>query len=209
MLRCDIGSGRAYVFGWRLRPLLELPGVARTCSESPRLFYLDSHIRGNDKDGDVFTFPIGSTGMLSTSQTPASLGSLNPGQVIASPAVNQGTTGTAVNTIYLPSENGMFFILQQASNGGVSVSSSVTVDSTSAYCSPLGNCALDSAPASITDILLFGGGEKNFYAFDDAGTQLFAFATNGYVASGAATSRSRAYFGSFEGYIYCLCVNGQ
>jgi len=25
VLRCDIGNGRAYVFGWRLRPLLELP----------------------------------------------------------------------------------------------------------------------------------------------------------------------------------------
>lgn len=25
ILRCDIGQGRAYVFGWRLRPLLELP----------------------------------------------------------------------------------------------------------------------------------------------------------------------------------------
>jgi hypothetical protein len=25
VLRCDIGKGRAYVFGWRLRPLLELP----------------------------------------------------------------------------------------------------------------------------------------------------------------------------------------
>jgi hypothetical protein len=25
VMRCDIGNGRAYVFGWRLRPLLELP----------------------------------------------------------------------------------------------------------------------------------------------------------------------------------------
>ncbi|HET7100067.1 MAG TPA: hypothetical protein VFJ52_02870 [Terriglobia bacterium] len=25
VLRCDIGNGRAYIFGWRLRPLLELP----------------------------------------------------------------------------------------------------------------------------------------------------------------------------------------
>jgi hypothetical protein len=25
ILRCDIGKGRAYIFGWRLRPLLELP----------------------------------------------------------------------------------------------------------------------------------------------------------------------------------------
>jgi hypothetical protein len=35
-LRCNIGAGRAYVFGWRLRPLIELPELQLGNNTGPR-----------------------------------------------------------------------------------------------------------------------------------------------------------------------------
>ncbi|HXH48186.1 MAG TPA: hypothetical protein VNM47_02335 [Terriglobia bacterium] len=36
VLRCNIGAGRAYVFGWRLRPLMELPELQRGNNTGPQ-----------------------------------------------------------------------------------------------------------------------------------------------------------------------------
>jgi outer membrane protein assembly factor BamB len=162
-----------------------------------------------NKNGLVFTFPTGSAGILSTSQPPVDLGALNSGEIIASPAVKPGTTASDCNQIVIPSVNGYLFGLQQADEGSVSTDWTVTVNSTTAYCSTPGNCPLLSAPASIADILLFGGGEGNFYAFDTSGNKLFAFGTGGLIPSSPAISHSRVYFGSYDHYVYCLSLNGQ
>ena len=71
----------------------------------------------------------------------------------------------------------------------------------------------------MTDILLFGGGEGNFYVYNTSGQRLFSFGTFGLVASGPAISNSRVYFGSYgakntttglrDGVVYCLSINGQ
>jgi outer membrane protein assembly factor BamB len=162
-----------------------------------------------NKNGLVFTLPIGSAGILGTPQPLVDLGSLSSGEVIASPVVIPGTTASDCNKLYVPSENGYLFSLRQASDGSVSVEWVVTVNPTSTYCATFGNCPLFSAPASVMDILLFGGGEGNFYAFDAAGTKVFSFGTNGLVASGPAISHGRIYFGSYDGFVYCLSLNGQ
>jgi outer membrane protein assembly factor BamB len=186
---CDFGSSPV---------LLHTPGPGNT-----------SWVSEANKDGDVFTFPIGSAGILSTSPGALDLGSLGAGEVIASPAVHPGKTGSDANTIFLPAENDAIYVLRQAGDGSVTLQAAVVVNPASSYCSTLGNCPLFSAPASITDLLLFGGGEGNFYAFDEAGNRVFAFGTLGLVPSGPAISHSRVYFGSYDGYVYCLSLNGQ
>lgn len=162
-----------------------------------------------NKGGTVFTLPRGSAGFLSL--TPFQ-NTLNSGELIASPALVASTNATDCNNIYLPTENGYLFNLQQLGDGtgSVSVQSSVAVN-ISGGCATPGSCPLFSAPAAITDILFFGGGSGsgNFYAYSTAGDRLFTFGTLGLVASGPAISHSRVYFGSFDHFVYCLSINGE
>jgi outer membrane protein assembly factor BamB len=177
-----------------------------------------------NKNGSVFTLPRGSTGAPSTSLPPVDLGALGSGELIASPALIPGTTSTDCNHIYIPSESGYLYDLQQAGDGTGTVLRNMNSPwpvpiNISGGCATPGNCPLYSAPAAITDILLFGGGEGNFYAYSMSGQKLFSFGTFGLVTSGPAISDSRVYFGSYgpknsttglrDGTVYCLSINGQ
>jgi outer membrane protein assembly factor BamB len=175
-----------------------------------------------DKNGSVYTLPRGSSGTPTTASSTVDLGALGSGEVIASPALLPGTSATDCNHFYIPSQAGYLYDLQQAGSGTVSNNSTspwpVAVN-ISGGCATVGACPLLSAPASITDILLFGGGDGNFYVYSTSGQNLFSYGTLGLVASGPAISASRVYFGSYgptntttglrDGVVYCLSINGQ
>lgn len=157
-----------------------------------------------DKISIVYTFPRGNTGFLgSPIQT-----DLASGRLIASPALVPSSTASDCNHIFCPSGNGHLFDLRQGSDGTITVEQDIPINITGDCATP-GNCPLFSAPASITDVVFFGGGEGNFYAYSTSGQQLFSTATLGLVVSGPAISHSRVYFGSFDRFVYCLSINGQ
>jgi outer membrane protein assembly factor BamB len=176
-----------------------------------------------NKGGTVFTLPRGSTGFSSLA---AITNDVNPdgtgtysGETIATPAVIAGNTTSDCNKICLPSEYGYLWNLEQSGDGtgNVTVNSSApwpVAVNVSGGCTPpfpggLGSCPLFSAPAAIADVLIFGGGEGNFYVYSDSGSKVFSAGTLGLVASGPAISGGRIYFGSFDKNIYCFSVDGQ
>jgi outer membrane protein assembly factor BamB len=68
--------------------------------------------------------------------------------------------------------------------------------------------ALFGQPASIQDVVLFGGTDGNLYVSNDAGKILTQFSV-GPIWGGIAISGGRVYFGTTAGNIYCMSVNGQ
>ena len=75
-----------------------------------------------------------------------------------------------------------------------------------------------SAPASVANVLAFGGGDGNFYVYSTQGKKLYSFGAQGLVASGPAVSNGRMYFGTYggdsptgskDGVVYCLSVDGK
>ena len=66
-----------------------------------------------------------------------------------------------------------------------------------------------SAPAVVTDLIFFGGGDGNVYAVTTEGTLVWALGTGGLVPSGPAISHSTVYFGSYDGFLYAVSLDGQ
>ena len=176
-----------------------------------------------NKGGTVFTLPRGATGFTSLT---AQQTNLNPdqngtssGELIATPVLVPGSGPSACNNLYQPTEFGYLDNLQQAGDGAGAVSPVTTAPwplgvNITGVCSPpapggTANCPMFSAPASVADVLAFGGGNGNFYIYTTAGAKLLSFGTAGLIASGPAVSNNRIYFGSYDKNIYCLSVDGQ
>ena len=177
-----------------------------------------------NKGGSVFTLGRDKNGLVNgavsrTELNPLGTGSVYAGEIIGTPVVVPNAN--ACNSIYVPSEYGYLFELNQASDGAVAGVSDATwplgIDTVKGCTPPApgdpGSCPMYSAPTSIADVLAFGGGDGDFYVFSASGAKLFDFATPGLVASGPAVSNGRLYFGSFgdsqAGDVYCLSVDGK
>ena len=119
-----------------------------------------------------------------------------------------GNLKQSSNDFYQPTSNGNLYQIRQAFDGTTSQTAKIPIN-VSGGCATPGNCPLFSAPASITDMLFFGGGDGNFYGYKSDGTKIFSFGTGGLVPSGPAISNGRIYFGSYDGFVYCLSLNGQ
>jgi uncharacterized repeat protein (TIGR02543 family) len=172
------------------------------------------------KDSKLWTAPRGDVGFLAD---PAFV-LLDPSNAIASPAVQPFTQRqscgvgkqlkTSGNDIYQPTGGGYLYgVRQQGSPNPQTPALNWTT--LIKACANQG-CPLFSAPASVTDLIFFGGGDGNFYAAKSDGTflnpdgsKVFSFGTLGLVASGPAISNGRIYFGSYDGNVYCLSLNGQ
>jgi glucose dehydrogenase len=68
--------------------------------------------------------------------------------------------------------------------------------------------SLFGQPASIEDVVFFGGSDGNLDVSSDTGKILTQFAV-GPVVGGIAISGNRVYFGTTAGNIDCMSVNGQ
>jgi len=67
-----------------------------------------------------------------------------------------------------------------------------------------------ASPAVIQDVVLFGGNDGNFYAMGKYGHTLKIFPTGtAPIYGGTAISNGRVYFGSTDGTLYCMSINGQ
>ena len=189
-------------------PVLHQTRVIDECANTDQLAYW---MTVPTKDSFVYTAPRGASGLLST---PVGIG-LASGDAIASPAAlpftQSQTCGVGSsqfveqgNDIFVPTFDGNFFDIRQASDGSTAIHWQLLVKS----CPSTNPCPLFSAPAVITDLVFFGGGEGNFYAAIIDGQIVFSYGTLGLVASGPAISNSQVYFGSYDGALYCLSLNG-
>jgi len=164
------------------------------------------------KDSKVYTWPRGASGLLGG---PSSV-TLSARDAIASPAVmpvrqaqSCGAGGLETiltrNDIFVPTFNGLLFGVRQEIDGTIAIRWQTLV----LACAPSNPCPLFSAPATMTDLVFFGGGEGNIHAATVDGQLVWEFGTLGLVASGPAISHNTVYFGSFDGVLYAVSIDGQ
>ena len=190
-------------------PVLHQTEIRDQCSSFSQVF---QWLTVPSKNGVVHTARRGSNGIIGT---PLSI-PLNSGDTIASPAVLPfqqtqpcGFGGTQIfqsaNDIFVPSFNGFLFGIRQDSTGTTGIRWQRLVRA----CPDTNPCPLLSAPAVVTDLIFFGGGEGNVHAATTDGALVWSFGTAGLVASGPAISHDTVYFGSYDGFLYALSLDGQ
>jgi outer membrane protein assembly factor BamB len=173
------------------------------------------------KDNKFWTAPRDATGFVAN---PVSI-ALDGSQGIASPAAEPfvdvvscapgKTITTTGNHLYVPTSGGNMFNFRQ--DATPSPDTPAFDWETQIQSCGGNNCPLFSAPASVNDLIFFGGGDGNFYAMLQDGTfidpststKIFSFGTLGLVTSGPAISHGQVIFGSADGKVYCLSLNGQ
>ena len=142
------------------------------------------------KNGTVYTMNT-ATGALMNSY------GIDGSEIIGSPALEQhqqcgGRSCSFYFAVYTTTTGG--HLNRYPSTGGFNVSIP------SSY----------SAPAEIQDVVLFGAVDNALHAASTAsGAALWTFTTGGEIDSGPAISNGRVYFGSRDGYLYCVSPNGQ
>jgi outer membrane protein assembly factor BamB len=73
-----------------------------------------------------------------------------------------------------------------------------------AACKTFAMCGEWSSPAAINNLLFFGLSDYGLHAATTDGKLVWGFGTQGPVVSSPAISHSSVYFGSFDGFVYCL-----
>jgi polyvinyl alcohol dehydrogenase (cytochrome) len=199
-------------------PVIFRTSYSDTCSNTNHDY---EWIGEANKNGSLYTIAAGSAGL---SGSAASI-SLDSNGFIASPAVGlhthsqncqrNGDVTESFGEIYLASGNGSGGKAYKAGQGTYSAPNMALAWSTSvSYPAPM-----YSAPALIggneqqvaqTALLLAGSDDHHLYALNgDTGAVLWSYATGGAIDSGPAVSNGRVYFGSSDGYLRCLSLNGQ
>lgn len=194
-------------------PILHQTSTLDNCTGTDQTLYWLSIA---SKDSHVYTGPRGATGLLGDAEAIAR----DPSQFIGSPlalpfahsqACGQGSQQVtdAGNYLFLPAENGNLIDVQQSSNGESSVLGTVAPPPC-----PSGDFCLQwSSPVAIQDVVFFGGGDNNLSAATATGPPVgrvvWQFPTQGAIISSPAISHGGVYFGSLDGYVYCVSVNGQ
>lgn len=168
------------------------------------------------KNGKAYLGPRGLGGLL---RDPAQIAS-DPSIIIASPLALPysqsqacGSEGLQVtdfgNHIFVPTGGGQLIDVQQPSIGQTTSLGIIQPPPC-----PQGDFCLQwSSPAAIQDLIFIGGGDNSLHAVTANGTPngkfVWQFPVQGPVFSSPAISHGRIYFGSNDGFIYCLSINGQ
>ncbi|HEV2495114.1 MAG TPA: PQQ-binding-like beta-propeller repeat protein [Terriglobia bacterium] len=194
-------------------PILHQTSTLDNCAGTDQTLYWLSIA---SKDSHVYTAPRGATGLLADAQQIVQ----DPSQFIGSPlalpftqsqACGQGSRQvvTAGNYIFAPAERGTLIDLQQLGNGRTSNLGTIAPPP----CPAGALCLQWSSPVAIQDLVFFGGGDNNLHAATATGSPVgqavWQFATQGAIISSPAISHGDVYFGSLDGYVYCVSVNGQ
>ena len=194
-------------------PILHQTSTLDNCAGTDQTLYWLSIA---SKDSHVYTAPRGASGLLADAQQIVR----DPSQFIGSPlalpftqsqACGQGSRQVvnAGNYIFAPAEQGTLIDLQQLGNGQTSTLGTILPPPC-----PAGDLCLQwSSPVAIQDVVFFGGGDNNLSAATSAGSPVgrvvWQFPTQGAIISSPAISHGDVYFGSLDGYVYCVSVSGQ
>jgi outer membrane protein assembly factor BamB len=103
------------------------------------------------------------------------------------------------NYLYAPGVAGSLWTFLQDGTGTIKILSQNKTSATTLY----------GAPASIQDIVLFGGVDGNLYVTAQYGKTLTSFPIGVPIFGGIAISNGRVYFGDTSGIIHCMSINGQ
>ena len=103
------------------------------------------------------------------------------------------------NYLYAPGVAGSLWTFRQDGTGTIKILSQNRTSTTTLY----------GAPASIQDIVLFGGVDGNLYVTAQYGKTLTSFPIGAPIFGGIAISNGRLYFGDTSGIIHCMSINGQ
>lgn len=190
-------------------PALHETRVVNQCTASD---LTDYWVSVPSKDSVSHTGPRGATGLLAP---PTSI-ALMSGEAIASPAVIPVTQSSACgagseqliesgNDIIVPTFDGILYDIGQDSAGATAIRWQTLVKA----CDPSNPCPLFSAPATMTDLIFFGGGEGNIHAATTDGLLVWSAGTNGLVAGGPAISHNTIYYTSYDGFLYAATLDGQ
>jgi outer membrane protein assembly factor BamB len=188
----DIGSS----------PVLNSTFIINQCTNTTTsTFYVSEGV----KNGKVYVVQRNGSGLVPSN---VKVFTLDGSEIIASPALTTGTVTAACatnrtiskkyNNFFFPTEGGNLYKIAQDWNDTMSLKWNVR----------LGSVPLFSAPAVIKDVIFMGSDDHNFYAIGNNGVVLFRFLTGNVVDSGPAISNGRVYFGSTDGRLYCLSING-
>jgi outer membrane protein assembly factor BamB len=188
-------------------PTLHETRVVNQCTASDQTEYW---VSVPSKDSVSHTGARGARGLLAPPMSIA----LMSGEAIASPAVIPVTQSSACgagseqliengNDIIVPTTASDLFSLRQDSTGAVNTR---WVTPT---CAPGSSCPLFSAPATMTDLIFFGGGEGNIHAATTDGVLVWSAGTNGLVAGGPAISHNTIYYASYDGFLYAATLDGK
>jgi outer membrane protein assembly factor BamB len=185
-------------------PVLHQTQVVNPCTGEDTTSYWLS-VPG--KNGYVYTGPRGATGLLAN----PSATSLSPAGIIAAsiavPAIQFQSCGqgnlqqlAAANDIITLSGGGYMFDIHQSSDGKTNQTWRTTLPA----CKTFAMCGEWSSPAAINNLLFFGLSDYGLHAATTDGNLVWRFGTQGPVISSPAISHSSVYFGSFDGFVYCL-----
>lgn len=186
-------------------PFLYSTGETNQCTGSSTT---NLWVSNASKNGYLYTVERDATGLIGDGQQ---IFSSEKG-FIATPSVRQLKTTTACATgksiidkkeyIYAPGWNGVLwtYLLD-----GSTQSVALNKQSTLATSMPAWSSA-----AAISDVVMFGGNDGNFYVAGKYGKILRTFPmTTVAIYGGVAISNGRVYFGDTNGTVYCMSINGQ
>ncbi len=183
-------------------PFLHTASETNQCTNTKTTTYWVSNA---SKNGHLYTAQRNAHGL--TGQVYDNVG--NQWGYIATPAVRNVEVTTScgqgkniidsVNYIYAPSVTGPLDLYYQDGTGKAGLQTKVKVSTN----------ALFGAPASIQDVVLYGGTDGNLYASAQYGKVLATFPIGPTIWGGVAISNGRVYFGDTGGVIHCLSINAK
>ncbi len=200
-------------FDFGSSPLLWASAMQNTCTGQVNNNYW---VAEASKNGNVYMCGRGSGGLGSCSVNPPSANGIiasmaeSPDGSVQGPYYcgngNYGFIQYMWGRLSVAVANGFLYELNQNSyaRNGLSVQWSATVwYPTAVYSAP-------TYTGATTLLVLVGSNDRNLYGYSRTnGTKLWSYATGGYVYGGASISNGRVYFGSTDGYMRCLSLNGQ
>jgi glucose dehydrogenase len=179
-------------------PVLHLTGQTNQCTGKSEKEYW---VTEGSKDGYVYIVGRNAQALTGTVQEQN-----EKAIIIASAAIDPSQTSKScgqgkkiisyTNKIFVPGYAG-FWVYEQNAVGTTTLIKKERAEK-----------SLFGQPASIEDVVFFGGSDGNLYVSSDTGKILTQFAV-GPVVGGIAISGNRVYFGTTAGNIDCMSVNGQ
>lgn len=186
-------------------PILHVSGTVNQCVSPTARPTLHYWLTEPSKNGYVYTLGRGPNGLTGTEQENfAHISGFigTPGFVPAILTKSCDNNGHKIisytNIVYAPGSGGAVWLYQQLGDGVMTLRKST----------PSGQGFL-GAPAVVNDIALVGGTDGNLYAVDYNGNALVSFPFGSSIYGGIAISNGRVYFGTKDGAVHSMSVNGR
>jgi outer membrane protein assembly factor BamB len=185
-------------------PTLHQTQVVNQCTGEDKASYW---LTVGGKSGDLIIGARSASGLLPNPSKTSLDASAIIGASIAVPSVQTQPCRQGVlqqldgaNDIITATGNGHIIDFHQTSDGYTQRTWTTALPP----CQGFPYCMDWSSPTAINNLLFFGSSDGDLHAVTTDGNLVWAFGTQGPVISSPAISHSRVYFGSLDGFVYCL-----